>query len=335
MARHLLGAALAGLLLTPLVLAAAPAQAVEASARCRVHAFPVPDGTETSQATAGSPSGRWIAGYAGPETDWTAVRWRDNVMSELDVPLYQPRITGITRKGDVVGYGLNEDFFSRAFAIVDGDYVELTAPGATNLYATGISAGGRISGNLEFPSAPPQAVVWDLSEPDDPVVLEVPDDYAGSAVGVGAHGAVALLATYDLAYAKSYIVGREGKVRRLRPTEPGLQANVLAIGVGWAAGIEIDPGAGDVSVVRWDLRDHRTPQAIDSSMDFVMAVNADGVIGGQLAGGSAGLIIGTKTKTLPGLTPGSTGSVHSVATNGLATGFSFEGEVLHAAYWTC
>lgn len=68
----------------------------------------------------------------------------------------------------------------------------------------------------------------------------------------------------------------------------------------------------------------------------VNAVNSDGVIGGQILGGNAALVLDEEVIELPSLDPTSIAAVHAVATNGQAAGWSrVTGGGPHAVTWTC
>jgi hypothetical protein len=332
-------AIIGGLALSTGLAGVAPSAKAGDELRCRVHRLSVPHAAHSSDAMATDPTGRWIAGTVAYSTKTAVVRWHDGARSRVDVPFDDVVVTGIDRRGDISGMYPDGSGGFRAFAVVGRTLVELAAPDATSIVATGITKKGtRISGYVRGPGGRYNAVVWDVSAPDEPTVLPVKPGYDGFGQGVTPNGRVAVMArNLPLGHWRSYVVSPAGNRHTLRPTRPGLQPQVSAAASGFAAGLELDPETGVSQVVRWDLANGRAPVALDSPMKLVNAVNADGVIGGRLEDGRAALIIGTKTKVLPGVgSDEQVGNVHAVAATGVAVGFSFDLDDRPAAVtWRC
>lgn len=319
------------------LLVAPPAQAVNYAAKCAVHRLSVPGGTVQSEVGAGDAAGDWLAGTITTAAGVRAVTWHNSIRSDLDVPVETPRITGVNSHGDVVGQATGGAHL-QSFAVVNGKYVELTAPGAgaDQVAATGISDAGIVSGYLLYGHRPDDAVKWDVSAPDSPVILAVPHGFGGVARSVNARGQIALNAIRGEQHSRAYVLGTKGKRHPLKPAETQTDAAVGPIALGWAAGYEHDPKTGGGSVVRWNLRDHRSVQAIDTPMSAELAINSTGEIGGQLGDQRAAVINGTTTTPLPGLPGAPRGAVQTLADNGTAAGSVLDPDGMTTAVtWTC
>ena len=130
-------------------------------AACQIHRLPEPDGALSSAVMAGDPSGRWLVGWVRTASGSSVVRWRSGKLFDaIEAVPDGGSVTGVNRHGDVSGDYWNGDVY-QAFAVVDGDLVELNTDGEF-AYTSGISAAGKVSGTIGDYL---YGVAWDVADP--------------------------------------------------------------------------------------------------------------------------------------------------------------------------
>jgi len=298
---------------------------------CTIERLPELDKATYSEVYAGDPSGRWLVGTVWTDDgDSHAVAWRNGRLRQPDVPLHPASFEGVTRSGDIAGWGPSAAG-ATAFALVDGEYVSLSSPdGARNTYAGAIGT-DRIAGYAELLTGPTVPVVWMRDDPARPLVLDLPTGYSGFVVGMTPGGRVVVDAFDASLTTRAFVFSRDLQRRELVAPEPGQIFHVAAAARGVAAGwVESADQA-----LRFDLQTLEAT-TVDTPVS-VGAVNRTGVMGGTRNDTlGPGLVIRIRTKNLPVLVAGGGGTVATITTSGQPAGTSeAPGQTFAAVTWTC
>ncbi|MEJ3743643.1 hypothetical protein WEI85_10170 [Actinomycetes bacterium KLBMP 9797] len=148
---------------------------------CAVERLDLPAGATAGEVNAGSPNGRYLAGFAsGSGNAGTPVRWDGTRATAIQLAGIG-EAQGVNDSGVVVGEGQagSRQF---AWAYADGTVVELPVPdGYTGAQATGVNAAGLVSGVL-FDGNRVAAAVWRGATATAPVRVL---DAAGEAMAFG------------------------------------------------------------------------------------------------------------------------------------------------------
>lgn len=262
--------------------------------RCRARILPAPDDGPSVGVATVDPTGRWSGGWSGDGKDVNRpVRWHHDVPEILPTPLDSASVRAINRHGDAVGDGWVQTAGSEAggagrrsvaFAFVDGRFVRLAKPSGTlSASPSGIASDGTISGWAFRQDGYEVTVLWPPDEPDEPVVIDIPDSISARAVGISAHGRIAVLASTEAGRSRSYLVSATGRVTRLYGVHAEI-VEVASIANGWAAAFEQDREGSHLT--RIDLRNDQAEAVVVPGFEFWLRVNNDGILAGRdLTGG--------------------------------------------------
>jgi hypothetical protein len=269
------------------------------SAPCTVAALELPAKATTAEVNAGSPSGRFLAGFSSVGNALaTPVRW-DGTRAEPIKVNGPAEAKGVNDSGVTVGSGQDASGRSVAWAYVNGKVITLPIPkGYTGAEATAINARGDVAGVL-FGGDRTAAAVWRGTSANAHVdILPAP----GRAMAFGISGSGVVVGSVDDGKNSSaYLWDAQGQGSR--PTVPAgfVSSGVLGARGEWAYGVLSrpversastpstiqrggeriatspppngpTPGSQNVAVV-WDLR---TGQATIVSGGEVKAVNSGG-----------------------------------------------------------
>jgi hypothetical protein len=177
-----------------------PPPADAPAAPCVLERLPLPSGATAGGVNTGSPSGRYLAGYATSKTDaGTPVRW-DGAKAQAIRVSGIGEAQGVNDQGTVVGEGQGAGGRMFAWAYAGGKLVELPLPaGWTGAEATGVNAAGQVSG-VVFAGERTAAAIWHGTTATARVeVLDAPGD--AMAFGISDTGVVVGgLRSRDVAY---------------------------------------------------------------------------------------------------------------------------------------
>lgn len=320
-----------------------PAESVAAQpGPCTVEALALPARATTGDVNDGSPSGRYLVGFATVDASLpTPVRW-DGTKAESITIDGSGEAQGVNDSGVVVGKGQRASGQSFAWAYVGGKVIELPVPpGYTGAEATAVNAQGDVAGVLFKPHRT-AAVVWrgtGVSARAD--VLAAPSGAA--AFGISDAGVV--VGALQGSDSVPYQWNADGLGSRLSALTDTVGGGVQGIRGDWAYGLlfreseEVPAGPGrgtaqapsvsagssaDQSPIRADptvavLWNLATGQAAAVEGGRIEAVNTRGeAVVNHTADRTASLQdpVGT-VRELPGLTTGAPASAYALDETGL------------------
>ncbi|MEH1168967.1 hypothetical protein V6V47_26645 [Micromonospora sp. CPCC 205539] len=307
---------------------------------CTVAALQLPPSATSAEINAGSPSGRFLAGFSSVgKALATPTRW-DGTRAEAIKVIGPAEAKGVNDSGVTVGSGQGANGRSIAWAYVNGKVITLPIPaGYTGAEATGINARGEVAGVL-FGGVRTAAARWrdttanaqvDILPASGPamafgisdsgvVVGGLDDDKGGSAYLWDAQGQGSSPVVPD-GFVSPRVSGAQGEwaygVLSRRTGEPALPKVPERRG----SRVATSPNSGgqttdsQTAAVAWDLR---TGQATTVSGGDVGAVSSDGEMVINHDGGTASLRSADGTfLTLPSLFDND--STYAVALDGGGT----------------
>ena len=173
---------------TPFIAAESAASAAP-PANCTVEELPLPAKATSAEVNAGSPSGRFLAGFSAVgESLATPVFW-DGTRAESIKLTGTGEAQDVNDSGVVVGEAQSASGRSFAWAYTGGKVIKLPIPkGYTGAEATAINATGQVAGVLFTPNGTAAAVWRSVSANAEVNVLDAPG--AATAFGISDDGVV-------------------------------------------------------------------------------------------------------------------------------------------------
>jgi probable HAF family extracellular repeat protein len=249
---------------------------------CAVQRLALPRGTTEGYVNAGSPNGRYLAGFAAVKDGLgRPVRW-DGTRAEPIPVGGTGEAQGVNDSGVVVGEAQTAGRRSFAWAYAGGKVVELPIPdGYTGAEATAVNAAGQVSGVL-FAGDRAAAVVWQAPTANADVdVLDAPG--GAMAFGISDSGVV-VGGLHDGSAA--YRWDSRGKGSKLARPAGTAGGGAHGIRGEWAYGLLPKAGKPDLSAetgatdglsidwnvaVVWNLRTGAATQVDDGRVEAVSA----------------------------------------------------------------
>ncbi|MEU5941791.1 hypothetical protein ABZ807_21995 [Micromonospora sp. NPDC047548] len=205
------------------------------SAPCTVAALELPPKATTAEVNAGSPSGRFLAGFSSVgDALATPVRW-DGMRAEPIKVNGPAEAKGVNDSGVTVGSGQDAGGRSIAWAYVNGKVITLPIPkGYTGAEATAINARGDVAGVL-FGGDRTAAAVWRGTSANVQVDI-LPAPGRAMAFGISDSGVV-VGSLDDAKNSSAYLWDTQGQGSR--PTVPAgfVSSGVRGTRGEWAYGV--------------------------------------------------------------------------------------------------
>jgi probable HAF family extracellular repeat protein len=298
---------------------------------CAVERLTLPAGAIKGSVNAGSPNGRFLAGFTEAAKPLAKpVLWDGTRLVPIPAGA-GGEAHGVNDRGVVVGEGWTEGGRRFAWAYVDGKVIELPIPdGYVSAEATGVNAAGRISG-VVFTEEGATAVVWERPLATAQVtILDSPN--GAMAFGISDSGVVVGGLRKE---GRSYWWDADGRGRKFVVPADGYSGSAGGVRGDWVYGSlahpssanDSKPPVGDSPILNspfgesvvWDLR---TGQA-SAVKGWVEAINSSGKVAVNHDDGAAS-ISGTDgiTVPLPDLTNSDKSWVYSLSDDGARAGGS-------------